>query len=117
MLTAHHLFKTYGIQPILQDASFSLSDGERLGLIGPNGSGKTTLLRILAGLEKPDSGTVTPTSADLRIGYLAQGMDLRADQTLQSALRLHRLPPDQLEADMAAVASALSADPHDPVVQ
>ncbi len=42
MLTAHHLSKTYGIQPILQDISFSISAGERIGLVGPNGCGKTS---------------------------------------------------------------------------
>ena len=87
MLTAHHLHKTYGIQPILQDISFSISNNERVGLIGPNGCGKTTLMRILAGLEQPDSGTVASTRPNLRIGYLAQGMDFEPEQTLQSALQ------------------------------
>ncbi len=44
MLTVHHVSKTYGIQPILADISFSINAGERVGLVGPNGSGKTTLL-------------------------------------------------------------------------
>jgi ATPase subunit of ABC transporter with duplicated ATPase domains len=88
MLTAHHLHKTYAIQPILHDISFSLSNRERVGLIGPNGCGKTTLMRILAGIEQPDSGTISLTRPNLRIGYLAQGMDLGPGQTLQSALSL-----------------------------
>ncbi len=75
MLSAHHLSKTYGIQPILQDVSLNISAGDRIGLIGPNGSGKTTLLRILVGEEQPDGGTVVHTRPNLRIGYLAQGMD------------------------------------------
>ena len=87
MLTAHHLHKTYGIQPILQDISFSISNNERAGLIGPNGCGKTTLMRILAGFEQPDSGTVVSTRPKLRIGYLAQGMEFADDETIQSTLR------------------------------
>jgi ATP-binding cassette subfamily F protein 3 len=117
MLTAHHLYKTYGIQPILQDISFSIRDSERLGLIGPNGCGKTTLLRLLAGLETPDSGTVAATRPGLRIGYLAQGMDFASGQTLRSALGLAAVKPEQLEAEVASLAAALSANPDDPTLQ
>ncbi|HUH96715.1 MAG TPA: ABC-F family ATP-binding cassette domain-containing protein [Anaerolineales bacterium] len=117
MLTAHHLHKTYGIQPILQDISFSINDDSRLGLIGPNGCGKTTLLRILAGLELPDSGIVEATRPGVRIGYLAQGMDFAPGQTLQSALGRAAVSPDELEAEIAGLASALSSSPDDPALQ
>ena len=113
MLTAHHIHKTYGIQPILQDISFSVSNNERIGLIGPNGCGKTTLMRILAGIEQPDSGTVASTRPNLRIGYLAQGMDFEPDQTLQTALRLHPVSQAELEAEIASLASALTSNPDD----
>ncbi|RPI92681.1 MAG: ABC transporter ATP-binding protein, partial [Chloroflexi bacterium] len=83
MLSVHHLYKTYGIQPILEDISFSVNNNERVGLIGPNGCGKTTLMRILAGFEPPDSGAVVSTRPNLRIGYLAQGMEFDDEQTLQ----------------------------------
>ena len=117
MLTAHHLHKTYGIQPILQDISFSISKQERVGLIGPNGSGKTTLLRILAGLEGPDSGTVASTRPNLRIGYLAQGMEFDPEQTLQSTLSLNRVSQAELEAEIATLASALASNPNDSHLQ
>jgi ATPase subunit of ABC transporter with duplicated ATPase domains len=74
MLTAHQLTKSYGLHTVLQDITFSISAGKRLGLIGPNGCGKTTLLRILAGMDEPDSGTVTHTRPDLRIGYLPRAL-------------------------------------------
>ncbi|HJQ13701.1 MAG TPA: ABC-F family ATP-binding cassette domain-containing protein [Anaerolineales bacterium] len=117
MLTAHHLHKTYGIQPTLQDVSFSISNNERIGLIGPNGSGKTTLMRILAGLEQPDSGTVVWTRPNLRIGYLAQGMTVDETQTIQSALHLDPLSETELEAEIASLASALAANPDDAQIQ
>ncbi|MGB8982889.1 MAG: ABC-F family ATP-binding cassette domain-containing protein [Anaerolineales bacterium] len=117
MLTAHHLSKTYGIQPILQDISFSVSNNERVGLIGPNGCGKTTLMRILAGFEQPDSGTVVSTRASLRIGYLAQGMEFDDEQTLETTLSLHPLSEADVDAELASLASALSADPNDSHLQ
>ncbi len=86
LLTAQHLYKSYGIQPILQDISFSISNEERVGLIGPNGCGKTTLMRLLANLEQPDLESVVSTHLGLRIGYLAQGMAFVEGQTLQSTL-------------------------------
>ncbi len=85
MLSAHHITKTYGIHTVLQDITFSISAGERLGLIGPNGCGKTTLLRILTGQEQPDSGMVARTRPDLRIGYLSQGFDLDPALTIAEA--------------------------------
>ena len=117
MLTAHHIYKTYGIQPILQDISFSISNAERVGLIGPNGCGKTTLIRILGGFEQPDSGTVVSTRPNLRVGYLAQGMNFDEDQTLQSTPSLHTVSEADLEAEITFLASALASNPSDSGIQ
>ena len=117
MLTIHHLYKTYGIQPILEDISFSISQAERVGLIGPNGSGKTTLMRILAGLEQPDSGAVISTRPKLRIGYLAQGMEFDDDQTIQSSLSLNAASEADLETEIVQLASAISLNPDDSRLQ
>ena len=117
MLTIHHIFKTYGIQPILHDVSFSISAGERIGLVGPNGCGKTTLMRILIGEEKPDAGTVTPTLPGLRIGYLAQGMEFEPGLTLQSALEMASVSQAHLEADIEFLAAVLVDDPDNTELQ
>jgi len=117
MLTAHHIHKSYGVQSILEDISFSISNSERVGFIGPNGCGKTTLMRILAGIEQPDSGTVVSTRPNLRIGYLAQGMDFDSEQTLQSTLSLTPVFEDDLEAEIASLAHALASNPNDPKLQ
>jgi ATP-binding cassette subfamily F protein 3 len=113
MLTAHHLTKSYGIHAVLQDISFSVSARERVGLIGPNGCGKTTIMRILAGIEQPDKGTVAHTRSGLRIGYLAQGLELAPGQTIQSSLSLPTVSADALEAEIASLAMALSQNPGD----
>ncbi|MBC7878826.1 MAG: ABC-F family ATP-binding cassette domain-containing protein [Anaerolineales bacterium] len=117
MLSIHNLHKSYGIQPILQNINFNISAGERIGLIGPNGSGKTTLMRILARIENPDSGVISSTRPNLRIGYLAQGMIFDEGQTLQSTLSLHTVSEADLEAEIASLASALSADPNNSTLQ
>jgi len=58
ILTVENLSNRYEGQPLLQDISFSLMQGEILCLLGPSGSGKTTLLRLLAGLEKEETGSI-----------------------------------------------------------
>jgi pleuromutilin/lincosamide/streptogramin A transport system ATP-binding/permease protein len=56
---------------IFRGVDFSISNGDKIGLIGPNGSGKTTLLKIIAGLIKSDEGSIS-IGKDTRIGYLSQ---------------------------------------------
>jgi ATP-binding cassette subfamily F protein 3 len=58
-LTLSDLQKSYGNQDVLRGASFFVSPGAKVGLIGANGSGKTTLLRLVSGEEQPDAGRVT----------------------------------------------------------
>ncbi len=117
MLTAHHLTKSYGLHTVLQDISFSISARERIGLIGPNGCGKTTLMRILAGLEAPDKGTVAQTRAGLRIGYLAQGLELAPRQTIEATLGLSSVKQTNLETEFSALAQALAHNPGDSAIQ
>jgi ABC-type Fe3+/spermidine/putrescine transport system ATPase subunit len=66
ILEVDQLSNHYEGQPLLQDVSFSLRKGEILCLLGPSGSGKTTLLRLLAGLEKEDTGTIRFCGQDIR---------------------------------------------------
>ena len=98
MLTVQHLSKTYGIQTILDEVSFNVNAGERLGLVGPNGCGKTTLVRILAQEEKPDRGTIHFVPSDLRVGYLPQGFEFSADDTVSSFI--DRMEGNLLELTM-----------------
>jgi ABC-2 type transport system ATP-binding protein len=58
LLTVEGISKRFGSNPVLRDVSFSVLDGEVLGLIGPNGAGKTTLFECLAGLMHADAGDV-----------------------------------------------------------
>ncbi|GAC1465937.1 MAG: ABC transporter ATP-binding protein [Ktedonobacteraceae bacterium] len=59
------LKKSYAFKPVLRRLELTLPRGQRMAVLGSNGAGKTTLLRILAGLDKPDSGTVTVAGVDI----------------------------------------------------
>lgn len=75
VLSVNNLSFSRGSVVILENVSFSIKQGEYVGIIGPNGGGKTTLLDILLGLEKPASGSVTWGSAiesKSHIGYVPQ---------------------------------------------
>ena len=82
------LNKTYGSVTALRNIDFELRRGELLALLGPNGAGKTTLVRMLLGLAKPDSGSVTvfgadPRNEDLRYGVGAMLQVARVPETLK----------------------------------
>ncbi|MGA5819383.1 ribosomal protection-like ABC-F family protein [Kitasatospora sp. NPDC094028] len=70
-LTAADLSKSYGSLEIFTGVDLAIDRGSRVVVLGLNGAGKTTLLRMLAGVEKPDTGEVTPGHG-LKIGYYAQ---------------------------------------------
>lgn len=71
LLTIEHLTKSYMERLLFDDTSFSINEGDKIGLIGINGTGKSTLLKIAAGLEEPDLGTVV-RGRNLYIRYLPQ---------------------------------------------
>jgi len=81
IFTLRSVKKDFGIKEILRDASFSLDEGDKVGLIGTNGSGKSTLLKIIAGLEPIDSGEVWVNSG-AKIVYLPQQPDLDENRTV-----------------------------------
>ena len=81
IFTLRSIKKDFGIKELLTDASFSLDEGDKVGLIGTNGSGKSTLLKMIAGMESIDSGDrwVNPGAT---IVYLPQQPDLDESHTV-----------------------------------
>ena len=87
---------------ILFETSFSVSNGEMVGLIGPNGAGKTTLLRALVGLQSPQSGSISLNGADItesnraevarKISYLAQSSTSFWPLAVENLVMLGRMP-------------------------
>ncbi|WP_049578498.1 ABC-F family ATP-binding cassette domain-containing protein [Streptomyces sp. SBT349] len=86
-LTAESLSKSYGSLEIFTDVSLAIDRGSRVVILGLNGAGKTTLLRLLAGIEKPDTGGVAPGHG-LKLGYYAQEHEtLDPDRTVLENMR------------------------------
>ena len=69
-LVISHVYKDFGRGPVLRDVSLTVRQGETVCLMGPSGLGKTTLLRCVAGLERPESGSITGVPE--RLGYVFQ---------------------------------------------
>ena len=86
MLEARDLVKRYGDRVALRKVSLSAAAGELVAVIGPNGAGKTTLLSILAGIQKPDEGTISKAPAE--IGWVPQQAALYGKLTVAENLRL-----------------------------
>ncbi|WP_338430239.1 ABC-F family ATP-binding cassette domain-containing protein [Synechococcus elongatus] len=107
LMTLRNVSKDYGLKVLLQSASFSVSDRDRIGLIGRNGSGKSTLLRILAGLETADSGDIQRQSG-LRTVYVPQDPQLDPDRTVLEQVFADAGEQLQLVRDYEAISEQLA---------
>jgi ATP-binding cassette subfamily F protein uup len=83
IINAQQISKTYGITALFQNISFTVTEGDRIGLIGPNGAGKSTLLQILAGRVTPDSGDVAVRKRT-RLSYVAQYSEFGSGEKVKS---------------------------------
>jgi ATP-binding cassette subfamily F protein 3 len=86
MLQVQNLHKAFGRKLLFEDVSFTMTAGERLGLVGRNGSGKTTLLRLITGEEEADAGILKMPRGQ-RVGYLSQHLRFEGGTILEEACR------------------------------
>lgn len=109
ILTAENLTKSFGVRKVLAGASFSLQEGEKVGVIGINGTGKSTLLRILAGLEEPDEGKIIKAN-HIKVGFLPQNPEFVPGETvLEAVLRVAGTETNQehIETDAKSMLTRL----------
>ncbi len=110
MLEAHSLVRRYGDFTAVRDVSFTVQEGEILGMLGPNGAGKTTTLRMLTGYLRPTEGSVRVAGHDLaaepiqarrQIGYLPENValypEMRVEEYLAYRGKLERLSRAELK--------------------
>jgi ABC transport system ATP-binding/permease protein len=100
IINAQGLSKRYGTAPLFQNISFTVSEGDRIGLIGPNGSGKSTLLEILYARVQPDSGNVAIRKGT-RLSCVSQISEFAAGETAHSVIEAALKKSGVPEADRA----------------
>ena len=81
LMTLENISKSYSEKKLLENISFGINEGEKIGIIGVNGTGKSTLLKIIAGTEICDSGNITKANR-VRIEYLPQNPDYNENLTI-----------------------------------
>lgn len=81
LITLENITKSYSEKILVDNISLGINEGEKIGIIGVNGTGKSTFLKIIAGMEEPDSGTVTKGNR-VRIEYLSQSPDYDENATV-----------------------------------
>ncbi|MCI5876641.1 MAG: ABC-F family ATP-binding cassette domain-containing protein [Prevotella sp.] len=88
ILDVQGLSKRFGARVLFSDLSFSIAEGQKVGLIARNGTGKSTLLSLLTGHEQPDSGQIVYRNG-VRVGYLEQQPSYNPDDTVIDACSNH----------------------------
>lgn len=108
-LKAIEISKTYGVKQLFNNVSFTIREGEYVGLIGPNGSGKSSLMEILAGKDVADSGSVDKPN-DFRISYLSQEPEMKEEHTVFEAVFEGDAPIARVVRDYEKAVSLLAED-------
>ncbi|MGP4108154.1 ABC-F family ATP-binding cassette domain-containing protein [Virgibacillus sp. L01] len=112
MLTIENLYKSYGDKLLFQDVTCTITQNDRIGLIGVNGTGKSTFLKVIAGMDTPEKGAIKHAK-DYQIEYLAQDPELDpnltvieqiyyGESTIMKVMREYETALQALEEDSAS---------------
>ena len=115
-LDVQHLTKSFGALLLFEDISFSIGEGQRVGLIAKNGTGKSTLLSILAGREGYDDGNIV-FRRDLKVGILEQEPKFNANESVLDACFNHHGDPEKVLKAKQILTQLKITDLHQPMGQ
>ena len=107
LLRVSNITKTFAGVPVLQDVSWQIEAGRKIGLVGVNGSGKSTLLNLLSGVMSADRGAIE-TARQVRLGYLTQEMAAEGDRTLYDEVREAFRPLLDMQAEMTRLETRMA---------
>ena len=107
MISIDNLKVEFGVKPLFEDASFVINNKDRIALVGKNGAGKSTMLKIICGLQKPTSGTVSIPN-DTTVGYLPQIMNLQDNTTVREETKKAFADISKLKARIEEINHQLS---------
>lgn len=121
ILDVNKLSKDFGFGQLFKDVSFTLNEGESIFIVGPNGCGKSTLLKMIAGIEKVDSGSIN-IKKDAKVAYLDQTGSSRDDersvyQILKDAFKDLNSMEERIEKLQLILNNNANADNYDEVLE
>ena len=116
LLTVDSISKAFADRILFEDCSFTINEGDKIGVVGVNGTGKSTLLRIVAGLEPFDQGQILK-SRGLNLEYLPQQPEFPAKTTILQAVLHGHSPAMQVIRDYEQAAAEQAQQPENPVLQ
>lgn len=116
MLTIENLQKSYGDKILFQDISCTITEKERIGLIGVNGTGKSSFLKVIAGIDAPDAGVIQMPK-DYRIEYLPQEVELDPNLSVIEQIYFGEATIMKIMREYESALARLTEDPENPKVQ
>lgn len=116
ILTIENLCKTYGEKILFSDVNFSLTDGDKIGIVGVNGTGKSTFIKVVAGLVPKDDGIIT-VGKNTKISYLEQDKIFEPEHTVLMEVFKGTQPLMQTLYNYELALQASQKNPHDTALQ
>ena len=110
ILTVNNIKKMFGTDVIIQDITFEVQKGDRIGLVGINGSGKTTLFKVLNGEYTADEGTFTP-ARETSVGYMEQHVCRDMEKPAFDEVMTVFAPLLKMEAEIEVLTTKISEMP------